>query len=250
MGSEGHLAERHEEPAIRPVVISQHHPLRRSSASAEYNPRSPRGRPRRALRARSGRTPGPARNRRDGHVPRQIDQHQFRRPEVGAKERCEVWRRSSHGANAETTSDNGETTSRCSPFAFPGRAHRHRVLANRECSRQAPAKLQCHGAHCVEKRGPRPGKPAAAIQLADSFTSERLPDGRRRQVRQRLANRHPAGSRTADYGQRRALTNGERLARRIRGTRGASWRSRRPAPATGLHTGRAQRGRQRCGRRW
>ena len=57
-----------------------------------------------------------------------------------------------------------------------------------------------------------PGAPAAAIQLAESFTRESDDDGRGRQVGERLADRHAARRRRVDHGDRRALADREGLA--------------------------------------
>ena len=84
------------------------------------------------------------------------------------------------------------TTSRGCPPLLPGRAHRHRVLADRDARR--PAAGTARGprrARCRRAPRPRPGEPAAAIQLAESFTRESAVDRRRRQVGERLADRHP-----------------------------------------------------------
>ena len=109
-------------------------------------------------------------------------------------------------------SETGLTTR--AALVLPGRAHRHRVLADGNARRRARGTAPApRRAPCRRAPRPRPGAPAAAIQLADSFTQRQRADRRRGQVRERLGHRHPPRRRRIDDGNRRAFADGERLSR-------------------------------------
>ena len=62
-------------------------------------------------------------------------------------------RASATGANADTISDTGAVTALSTPSSRPRRAHRHRILADRDRQAERDAQFDRHRAHRVVQRG-------------------------------------------------------------------------------------------------
>ena len=149
-----------------------------------------------------------------------------------------VRRTSSQGAKAETMSDRGERTAFGRPSLLPRRAHRHRVLADRDADAEPGQSSRATACTVSKSAASSPGEPAAAIQLAESLTRpERSIGAAARLVSASpTAMRPEAGASITAIGV--ALADGERLAGvAVEGERVSS-RSRRRAPATDRPSGR------------
>ncbi len=121
-------------------------------------------------------------------------------------------RASETGANAETISDSGAVTALSVAVLVPRRAHRHRILADRNADAERRAKLHRDGAHRVVERGILAGMPCRRHPVGRELDVRKPRNARGGDVGDRFADRHAARGGRVDQRQRRALAHRHRLA--------------------------------------
>ncbi len=212
---ERHLRERDEQAAVADVVIGEQHAAR----VQPLHEREERGEPRRIVevrraRCRAGRTPAPAPSRRGGGGRRRCrDARSVVSPLIEPQQRRQARARVGDRRERRDDQRHRRRDRLVDAAVAPRRAHRHRVLADR--NRQSDARRTARArprAPCRTARRPRPDVRPRAIQFAESLTSRDVADAGRGDVGDRLGDRHAARRRRVDQRERRALADRHRLA--------------------------------------